>query len=226
LSDFDQLSQTFAPKMPSLNRRSFLIGSIGAVGALGLAGCTTMRARAQFSENYPAMPNERFPIPAVDISQIDAKYLRQVVRYDSTEPVGTIIVDTPHYYLYRIEGDGYATRYGVSVGATAFLWSGEAYIGRKAEWAVWTPTPAQIGRDPTLVQYAGGMPPGLNNPLGARTLYLYQNGAYTLFTIYGTVHTEIIGVNFGSGCIGLLSQDIIHLYERTPVGTNVIVLPA
>ena len=76
------------------------------------------------------------------------------------------------------------------------------------------------------MQYAGGMSPGLDNPLGARALYLYQNGAYTLYTIYGTVHTQLIGANFGSGCIGLLSQDIIHLFDRTPVGTNVIVLPA
>ena len=209
-----------------LDRRSFLMGSVAGLGALSLAGCATIGSRAQFDANYAALPNERFPIPAVDVSQVDSRYLRQTVRYDSPEPVGTIIVDTPNYFLYVVEPEGLATRYGASVGAAAFLWSGEAYIGRKAEWPIWTPTPAQIGRDPSLVQYAGGMQPGLDNPLGARALYLYQDGRYTLFTIYGTIHTQLIGANFGSGCIGLLSQDIIHLFDRTPVGTNVIVLPA
>jgi len=226
VSGTDKNSQTIDPRAGLPDRRTFLLGSAAGLGALALAGCSTLGGRAQFHENYAAMPGERFPIPAVDVSQVDARYLRQTVRYESNEPVGTIIVDTPNYFLYVVEADGYATRYGASVGAAAFLWSGEAYIGRKAEWPIWTPTPAQIGRDPSLVQYAGGMPPGLDNPLGARALYLYQNGAYTLFTIYGTVHTQLIGANFGSGCIGLLSQDIIHLYNRTPVGTDVIVLPA
>jgi hypothetical protein len=84
----------------------------------------------------------------------------------------------------------------------------------------------QIGRDPSLVRYAGGMRPGLDNPLGARALYLYQDGVYTLYTIYGTVAARSIGTGVSSGCIGLLSQDIIHLHSRTPVGTKVIVLPA
>jgi lipoprotein-anchoring transpeptidase ErfK/SrfK len=222
----DKDNQAFLAGKGLLDRRSFLMGSVAGLGALSLAGCATIGSRAQFDQNYAALPNERFPIPAVDVSLVDSRYLRQTVRYDSTEPVGTIVVDTPNYFVYRVEADGLATRYGASVGAAAFLWSGEAYIGRKAEWPIWTPTPAQIGRDPSLVQYAGGMQPGLDNPLGARALYLYQNGAYTLYTIYGTVHTQLIGANFGSGCIGLLSQDIIHLFEQTPVGTNVIVLPA
>jgi lipoprotein-anchoring transpeptidase ErfK/SrfK len=212
-----------------LNRRSFLFGSAAGIGALGLAGCTTMSggiSRAEAARVYGPLPEEQFPIPAVDVAKIDRKYLRRTVRYDTDEAPGTIIVDPGNYFVYRIEEEGTATRYGANVGRDGFLWSGLAYVGRKAEWPIWTPTPDQIGRDPSLVKYAGGMPPGLKNPLGARALYLYQDGAYTLYTIYGTSVAATIGTGVSSGCTGLLNQDIIDLYSRTPVGTNVVVLPA
>ena len=211
-----------------LNRRSFLIGSAVSLGALGLAGCATSggMSRAEAARLYGPMPDEKFPIPAVDVSKLDPKYYRRTVRYDSDEAVGTVIVDPKNYYVYRIEGDGNATRYGANVGRAGFLWSGEAYVGRKAEWPVWTPPKEMILRQPEAAKYAGGMPPGLDNPLGARTLYLYQNNVYTLFTIYSTSDPETIGTNLTSGCTGLLSQDMIDLYSRTPVKTKVIVLPA
>ena len=219
MSVIDKDNQAFLAGKGLLDRRSFLMGSVAGLGALSLAGCATIGSRAQFDENYAALPNERFPIPAVDVSQVDARYLRQTVRYDSTEPVGTIVVDTPNYFVYRVEADGLATRYGASVGAAAFLWSGEAYIGRKAEWPIWTPTPAQIGRDPSLVQYAGGMQPGLDNPLGARALYLGS----TLFRIHGSNEPETIGTAVSSGCFRLTNDDVIHLYERVKVGAMVVV---
>jgi len=172
------------------------------------------------------VPNERFPIPAVDVSKVDPKYYRRIVRYDTREAPGTIIVDPGNHYVYRIEGDGNATRYGANVSRAGFLWSGEAYVGRKAEWPIWTPPKEMIQRQPEARKYAGGMPAGLNNPLGARTLYLYQNGVYTLYTIYSTSDPETIGAGITSGCTGLLSQDMIDLYSRTPVKTKVIVLPA
>jgi lipoprotein-anchoring transpeptidase ErfK/SrfK len=212
-----------------LDRRSFLLGSAASLGALGLAGCTTMSggmSNAEAAWVYGPLPNEEFPVPAVDVSKLDRRYLRRTVRYDSDEAPGTIIVDPGNYYVYRIEGEGTATRYGANVGRDGFLWSGRAYVGRKAEWPIWTPTPDQIGRDPKLVEYAGGMPPGLKNPLGARALYLYQDGAYTLYTIYGTSWPATIGTGVSSGCTGLLNQDIVHLYAQTPVGTSVVVLPA
>ena len=228
MPSFDQPADLTSPL---ISRRSLLLGSLGAAGALALAGCTTTiggtpRFRPDYPEMYGPRPDERFPIPAADLSQIMPQFLRQIVRYNTDEEPGTIIIDPGKYYLYRVEEDGYATRYGANVGRAGFLWSGEAYIGRKAEWAVWTPTPDQIGRDPTLVQYAGGMEPGLENPLGARTLYLYQDGVYTLYTIYGTRLEWTIGNGVSSGCVGLMNQDIIHLYDRTPVGTKVIVLEA
>jgi lipoprotein-anchoring transpeptidase ErfK/SrfK len=211
-----------------MSRRSFLAGSAAAMGALTLAGCATSggMSMAEAERVYGALPNERFPVPAVNISKINPKYLRRTVSYASNEAVGTIIIDPRHFYVYRIEGDGKATRYGANVGRAGFLWSGEAYIGRKAEWPIWTPPREMILRQPEAAPYANGMPPGLNNPLGARTLYLYQNGAYTLYTIYSTIMPETIGKGVSSGCVGLLTQDMLHLYNQTPVQTKVVVLPA
>ena len=211
-----------------LNRRSFLFGSAVGLGALGLAGCATSggMSLAEAAKVYGPVPDEKFPIPAVDVRKLNPKFYRRTVRYDTKEAPGTIIVDPGKYYVYRIEGDGNATRYGANVGRAGFLWSGEAYVGRKAEWPVWTPPKEMIQRRPEARKYAGGMPGGLDNPLGARTLYLYQNGAYTLYTIYSTIVAQSIGTGITSGCTGLLSQDMIDLYSRTPVKTKVIVLPA
>jgi len=209
------------------NRRSFLFGSAASLGALGLAGCVSDgMSLAEAQKMYGPVPEEKFPIPAVDASKIDPKYYRRTVPYDSNETAGTIIVDPKNYYVYRIEGEGNATRYGANVGRAGFLWSGEAYVGRKAEWPVWTPPKEMIQRQPEAAKYAGGMPAGLDNPLGARTLYLYQDGVYTLYTIYSTSDPETIGTNITSGCTGLLSQDMIDLYSRTPLKTKVVVLPA
>jgi lipoprotein-anchoring transpeptidase ErfK/SrfK len=205
-----------------LDRRSFLFGSAISLSALGLAGCATSEAK----KIYGPVADKRFPIPAVDVSKLDAKYVRRTVRYDSKEAPGTIIVDPGKYYVYRIEGDGNATRYGANVGRDGFRWSGDAYVGRKAEWPIWTPPREMIARQPEARKYAGGMPPGLENPLGARTLYLYQNGRYTLYTIYSTSDPETIGSGITSGCTGLLTQDMMDLYSRTPIKTKVIVLPA
>jgi len=210
-----------------LDRRSFLFGAAG-LAAVGLSGCavTDGMSIAEAEKLYGPVPKEKFPIPPVDVSKLDPKYFRRVVDYPSDEAPGTIVVDPSNHYVYRIEGEGKATRYGANVGRAGFLWSGEAYVGRKAEWPIWTPPKEMIARQPEAKQYAGGMKPGLDNPLGARTLYLYKNNVYTLYTIYSTSDPETIGTNITSGCTGLLSQDMIDLYERTPVKTKVIVLPA
>src|SRR5262249_28141121 len=158
-------------------RRSFLAGSAVSLGALGLGGCATTdgMSLAEATALYGPVSDKKFPIPAVDVSKIDPKYYRRKVRYASKEAPGPIIVDPGNYYVYRIEGDGNATRYGANVGREGFLWSGDAYVGRKAEWPTWTPPREMIKRQPEAAKYAGGMPGGLDNPLGARTLYLYQN---------------------------------------------------
>jgi lipoprotein-anchoring transpeptidase ErfK/SrfK len=210
-----------------LDRRSFLAGSAVGLGSLALGGCATDGMSAmEAAKLYGPLPDEKFPVPAVDVSKIDSKFYRRTVRYDTKEAPGTIIVDPANYYVYRVEGDGAATRYGANVGRQGFLWSGDAYVGRKAEWATWTPPREMIKRQPEAAKYAGGMPGGLDNPLGARTLYLYQNGKYTLYTLYSTSAPETIGTNLTSGCTGLLTQDMMDLYERTKVQTKVVVLPA
>ncbi|MGE4173810.1 MAG: L,D-transpeptidase family protein [Methylocystis sp.] len=211
-----------------LSRRSFLGGSAAGLGALGLSGCLTAddMMRAEAAKLYGPVPNEQYAIPAVDVSRVDTKYFRQKVRYDSKEAPGTIIIDPGKYHLYRVEGDGMATRYGANVSRPGFLWSGEVYVGRKAEWPTWTPPKEMMARQPEARKYAGGMPGGLENPLGARVLYLYKNGVYTVYTIYSTCDPDTIGQGITSGCTGLLSQDMLDLYARTPVKTKVIMLPA
>ena len=225
----DKAGLARGPVAGRLSRRSFLAGSAVGLGSLGLGGCVTSdggMSRHEAAMLYGPLPNEKFPVPAVDVSKVDPKYFRRTVRYETKEAPGTIIVDPSNYYVYRIEGDGNATRYGANVGREGFLWHGDAYVGRKAEWPTWTPPREMIKRQPEAAKYAGGMPGGLDNPLGARTLYLYQNGAYTLYTIYSTIDPETIGNNITSGCTGLLTQDMMDLYDRTPVKTKVIVLPA
>ncbi len=228
IADAGERGEGVLLRSQGLDRRSFLLGSAAGFGALGLAGCATTDdlVRAEAAKLYGPLPGEKFPVPAVDVSKIDPKYYRRTVRYDTREAPGTIIIDPANYYVYRVEGDGAATRYGANVPRKGFLWAGDAYVGRKAEWAIWTPPKEMIARQPEAAKYAGGMPGGLDNPLGARTLYLYQNGAYTLCTIYGTSDPTTIGAGITSGCTGLLTHDMIDLYSRTPVKTKVVILSA
>jgi lipoprotein-anchoring transpeptidase ErfK/SrfK len=211
-----------------LDRRSFLLGSSAAVSAMTLAGCGVSEGMSlvEAEQVYGALPDEKFPVPAVDVKKLNPKYFRKLMKYETAEAPGTIIVDPGNYYVYRIEEGGMATRYGANVGRAGFLWSGDAYVGRKSEWPIWTPPPEMIRRQPEVAKYARGMAPGLDNPLGARTLHLYQNGVYTLYTIYSTKIPETIGTGVSSGCIGLLTQDMMDLYAKTPVKTKVVVLPA
>lgn len=179
---------------------------------------------SHYAAMYAAVPEERFPIPAVDLSRIDPRFYRQQVAYPTPEQPGTIVVDTDNKYLYLIQEGGQATRYGVGVGRAGFGWSGTATIQRKAPCPTWTPTRNMMERDHELRRYAGGMEPGLNNPLGARALYLFQNDLDTLYRLHGTNEPWSIGKAMSSGCIRLLNQDAINLYRRTPRGTKVIVL--
>jgi lipoprotein-anchoring transpeptidase ErfK/SrfK len=209
-----------------LDRRSLLLGSAASLGAIALGGCTASGlSDAQLSQMYASIDDDKFKIPAADYKKVDPKYYRQKVRYESKEAPGTIIIDPGNFFVYRIEGKGWATRYGANVGRDGFKWSGEAYVGRKGVWPTWTPPKEMIARQPAAAKYAKGMPGGLDNPLGARVLYLYQNGRYTLYTIYSTIFPDTIGKGITSGCTGLLTQDMMDLYNKTPVKTKVIVLP-
>ena len=175
--------------------------------------------------NYAALDKARFPLAAVDLGRLDPKYRRQEVSYATTEPAGTIIVDTPARYLYLVSGNGKAIRYGIEVGREGFGWSGTANIARKAEWPTWTPPAEMVARDARTAPYAKGMPGGPENPLGARAMYLYQNGRDTLYRIHGGGRPGSLGKATSSGCIRLLDHDVIDLFSRVPVGTRTVVLP-
>jgi lipoprotein-anchoring transpeptidase ErfK/SrfK len=173
---------------------------------------------------YAALEDDGFTVAGVDIAQIDPNYLRQDVLYATTEPVGTVVVDPANYFLYLVQPGGRAMRYGVGVGREGFGWSGTALIQRKAEWPIWTPPAEMIARDPNAAPWAKGMPGGPANPLGARALYLYQDGVDTLYRLHGTSDPRSIGHSLSSGCVRLLNHDIIDLYGRVPVGSRTVVL--
>jgi lipoprotein-anchoring transpeptidase ErfK/SrfK len=139
------------------------------------------------------------------------------------EKPGTIVVDTRDKYLYFVLPGGRAIRYGVATGAEAYGWTGTATVAHKAEWPRWTPPPAMLRRWPHLAPRAGGMAGGIDNPLGARALYLHQNGRDTLYRIHGTNEPETIGTAASSGCIRMRNVDVIDLYNRVPKGAKVIV---
>ncbi|AHK45741.1 putative ErfK/YbiS/YhnG oxidoreductase [Ensifer adhaerens OV14] len=146
------------------------------------------------------------------------------MAYDGGEPPGTIVVDTTERYLYLVEGGGRAIRYGVAVGEDGRTLKGPASIGRKAEWPSWTPTESMMERKPHLRQYAGGVSGGNHNPLGAAALYLYRGGQDTMFRLHGTNEPWTIGQAVSSGCVRLTNEDIVDLYNRTPVGAKVLVI--
>jgi lipoprotein-anchoring transpeptidase ErfK/SrfK len=181
---------------------------------------------------YGSVEGERFPVPAIDLTKIDPAFLRTEVAYASSEAPGTIVVDPAAHYLYFIEPGGKATRYGVGVGKQGFEWSGDATIKYKQEWPDWYPPPEMIARRPDIeaqlvdLQSGKGVPGGPRNPIGARGLYLWQGNVDTLFRIHGTIEPETIGKSVSSGCIRMINQDAIHLYDRVPVGTTVKVRPA
>jgi lipoprotein-anchoring transpeptidase ErfK/SrfK len=216
----------------NLSRRAFL-----AALPMTLAGCTMrselpvtepVRKGAEIPEQlaalYGELPNERFPIPAVDFDEVDPSVLRRVVENRTGEAPGTIVIETGRHALFLVLDNGQALRYGVGVGKEGLAWSGRAVVGRKADWPRWTPTAAMIAREPERnARWAGGMEPGLGNPLGARALYLYRDGIDTLYRIHGTNEPGSIGQSVSSGCIRLINQDIIDLHQRVPVGATVVV---
>jgi len=147
-----------------------------------------------------------------------SRFKRQIVDYRSNESTGTVIVDTPHTYLYYVLGNGKAIRYGIGVGREGFTWSGTQTVSRKAEWPDWTPPADMVQRQPYLPRFMAGGP---QNPLGARAMYLGD----IIYRIHGTNAPSTIGGRVSPGCIRLVNEDVIDLYDRVNVGTKVIVLP-
>ncbi|BBF92867.1 L,D-transpeptidase [Blastochloris tepida] len=146
----------------------------------------------------------------------DGPFARQMVFFRTTEAPGTVIIHTSERFLYIVQPNNRALRYGIGVGRDGFQWSGLVRISRKAEWPDWTPPAEMIQRQPYLPRFMAGGP---GNPMGARALYLGE----TVYRIHGTNQPETIGSAVSSGCFRLANGDIIDLYARIPLGTKVVV---
>jgi lipoprotein-anchoring transpeptidase ErfK/SrfK len=213
-----------------IDRRGVLAGI-----AVLLGGCANQRGTLFGAAFYPLghadfaaygpINDHGHEIPGLDLTRIDPSLLRQQVAFGGPYRPGTIVVMIGERHLYFVEPGGMAMRYSVGVGREEALnFRGNAVIGRKAEWPHWTPTGDMIRRMPIYAHYTAGLPGGINNPLGARALYLYRGNQDTYFRLHGTIEPETIGQKVSSGCIRLFNHDIIDLYNRAPVGTQVIVI--
>jgi len=148
---------------------------------------------------------------------IDPKFQKQVVAYHGAEPAGTVVIDTPNRFLFLVQDNGTAVRYGIGVGKPGFTWAGEKKVSAKKEWPDWTPPPEMLQRRPDLPHFMAGGP---ENPLGARAMYLGSS----LYRIHGSNEPWTIGQAVSSGCIRMRNEDVIDLYEKVKVGTKVVVI--
>jgi lipoprotein-anchoring transpeptidase ErfK/SrfK len=195
-----------------------------------LLSCTPTRAEEIFAFLRPPSQMKIAPQPASPTSlnparddqdenvQLPARLQRQIVAYSSREAPGTVIIDTPHTYLYYVLGNGKAIRYDIGVGRDGFTWSGVKSIVRKTEWPDWYPPPTMIARQPYLPRMVAGGP---GNPLGARAMYI----GGTEYRIHGTNDPSSIGKHISSGCIRMTNDNVIDLYNRVSIGAKVVVLP-
>jgi lipoprotein-anchoring transpeptidase ErfK/SrfK len=223
---------TYAPSAPAAPPPQPAAPANGGGFLAAIFGGPTVQAHVY---NYqPAQPEYAAPAPQTtvinspqgyapssqgDMSgyRVDPRYDRQVVDYRGEEKPGTIVIDTPNKFLYLVEGNGKALRYGIGVGRPGFTWSGVKEITRKAEWPDWRPPDDMLARRPDLPRY---MPGGVDNPLGARAMYLGS----TLYRIHGSNEPWTIGTNVSSGCIRMRNEDVTDLYGRVKVGTKVVVI--
>jgi lipoprotein-anchoring transpeptidase ErfK/SrfK len=207
-----------------LDRRTFLIAAAATL-------VSSTESSADFGDwlrrNFRQRPApKRKPNPSRRSSfKLDPKFEPTRVTYgDGVYPPGSVVIDPEARYLYFIEDETSATRYGVGVGRAGMSMRGTAYVGRKAKWPSWTPTPSMIKREPRYRAYAGGMPGGPHNPLGARAMYLYRSKTDTMYRIHGTNQPRSIGQAMSSGCIRMMNHHVEQLYEKVSVGALVMIL--
>ncbi|WP_027488259.1 L,D-transpeptidase [Allorhizobium undicola] len=179
-----------------------------------------------FSDAYGPVTDAGYSLPAIPIQKVNPKFQRQIVEYDTQELPGTIIVNTHDRFLYYVLSGGKAVRYGIGVGKEGFAWAGEAHIAWKQAWPTWHPPKEMAARKPEVARYVeNGMGPSISNPLGARAMYLFNDkGQDTLFRIHGTPEWASIGTAASSGCIRMMNQDVIDLYERVRPGKGAKVI--
>ena len=226
---------------PSISRRAFLNTAALGAASIAVSACTTTsqppppglepvdvepQPMGDYATMYGPLIDNGYEIPAIPVQKIDPQFLRQIVPDPTGERPGTIVVDTNGHFLYLVREGGQAIRYGVGLGRAGFEWSGNAVVQWKQKWPKWTPPDEMIARQPELAKYSadnGGMPGGLKNPLGARALYLFQGNQDTLYRLHGSPEWSSIGKSVSSGCVRLMNQDIIDLYDRVPNKTPVLV---
>ena len=206
-----------------------LVAAIAVAALLGACAKSPQDQACQIDPELRAMYSATMDgdvvIPAVPDKYLSQRNKRQLVSYQTKEKPGTIIVDPYARFLYLVTGKGEAMRYGVAVGDQGRGFSGTGTIPFTRSWPRWTPTQNMLKRDPALYEpHRGGMEGGIENPLGARALYLFQNGRDTLYRIHGTNYPWSIGHATSSGCIRLFNQDILDLHDRVKVGAKVVVL--
>jgi lipoprotein-anchoring transpeptidase ErfK/SrfK len=229
------------PRRPCFPRVNITL-CIPAVAALGAQSAAAQNCFLFFCRVQPdwQAPSgwQGTPVPEPDRpGEPSQPYLSgpdtySTIYYPTADPPGTVVIDPQRHFLYLVEGGGRAIRYGVGVGRTGFEWSGVATVHDKQEWPDWYPPKEMIERQPEIrrmmseLQSGVGMHGGPRNPLGARALYLWKGNKDTLYRIHGTVEPWTIGKNVSSGCIRMINQDVIDLYQRTPIGARVQVLPS
>jgi lipoprotein-anchoring transpeptidase ErfK/SrfK len=207
--------------------QNFLFRVFGVLSISILAACAGPKPAEEppapvVVEGYEAVEDNGFLIEAVNPELLKEGRARTEVDYAGDEAPGTIVIDTFSRKLYLVQKGGRALRYGIAVGREGLGFRGTGVISRKVEWPSWQPTQNMLTTRPDLyAEYAGGMKGGLDNPLGARAMYLYRDGRDTYFRIHGTIQNESIGHATSAGCIRLFNQDAIDLYDRTRMGAKV-----
>ncbi|WP_328794149.1 L,D-transpeptidase [Maritimibacter harenae] len=203
--------------------------ALALFAGLALTACDTAQMETEtFASRgmYAATEDNGFAVPAINPAYLNAERVRQVVDYYAPYPEGTIVVDPEGRRLYHLLGDNKAMRYTVGVGKAGYGLTGEARVALKRDWPYWTPTQNMLRREPEKYgPVRAGLEGGLDNPLGARALYLYRGGRDTLYRIHGTPYPWTVGETESGGCIRMFNQDAIHLAAQVDTGTRVIILP-
>jgi lipoprotein-anchoring transpeptidase ErfK/SrfK len=216
---------SFAARLGGAVAAALLVLAGCAPGPAGVTEVGAPEVSAATRAMYAAVDDGTFVVPAIPDRNLTPENVRQEVNFWTDEPPGSIVVDPYSYYLYYVLGDSRAIRYRVGVGAMGRTFAGQATVGRKQEWPGWTPTANMIRLEPELYgPWAGGMAPGLENPLGSRAMYLYQGGRDTMYRIHGTYAPSSIGDSVSAGCIRMFQQDAMNLYQRVRPGARVRVL--
>ena len=205
-------------EMPSLELDDFTTGSIPMRPQISIdKGVTSSDVM------YASFADEGFVLPAVPYQKVQKEFRRQIVVDPTGEQPGTIVVRLSERHLYYVLPGGEALRYGVGIGRDGFRWSGRANIQYGKKWPVWTPPPEMIARKPELEKWRGGQPGGLDNPLGARAMYIYQNNEDTGYRVHGSPEWWTIGQAMSSGCVRMINQDVIDLFNRVSGKSPIVV---